>query len=89
MDGALERAEMEVTEADRDTATIRTVLRAEAKPGFFARVLSRGDGGGTAVTLHLRERDDGVVVEVRDAGGQPVPRELAEQVLLTLREFAA
>lgn len=89
VDGALERAEMEVTEADRDTATIRTVLRAEAKPGFFARVLSRGDGGGTAVTLHLRERDDGVVVEVRDAGGQPVPRELAEQVLLTLREFAA
>lgn len=89
VDGALERAELEVTGADRDTATFRAVLRAEAKPGFFARVFSRGDAGGTAVTLRLRERDDGVVVEVRDAEGQPVPREVAEQVLLTLREFAA
>ena len=89
VDGALERAEMEVTEIDRDTATFRTVLRAETKPGFFARVFSRQDGGGTPVTLRLSERDDGVVVEVRDPAGQPVPRELAEQVLLTLREFAA
>lgn len=89
VDGALERAEMEVTEADRDNATFRTVLRAEAKPGFFARVFSRRGGGGTPVTLRLHERDDGVVVEVRDLGGQPVPREVAEQVLLTLREYAA
>lgn len=89
VDGALERAEMEVTEADRDTATFRTVLRAEAKPGFFARVFSRRGSAGTTVTLRLSERDDGVVVEVRDIAGQPVPREVAEQVLLTLREFAA
>lgn len=89
VDGALERADMEVTQADRDTATFRAVLRAEAKPGFFARVFSRRSAGGTLVTLRLRERDDGVVVEVRDDGGRPVARELAEQVLLTLREFAA
>lgn len=89
VDGALERADMEVTQADRDTATFRAVLRAEAKPGFFARVFSRRGAGGTLVTLRLRERDDGVVVEVRDDGGRPVARELAEQVLLTLREFAA
>ena len=89
VDGALERAEMEVTEADRDTATFRAVLRAEAKPGLFARIFARRGGGGTAVTLRLQERDDGVVVEVRDAGGRPVAREVAEQVLLTLREYAA
>ena len=89
VDGALERADMEVTQADRETATFRAVLRAEAKPGFFARVFSRRGAGGTLVTLRLHERDDGVVVEVRDDGGQPVARELAEQVLLTLREFAA
>ena len=89
VDGALERADMEVTQADRDTATFRAVLRAEARPGFFARVFSRRGAGGTLVTLRLHERDDGVVVEVRDEGGQPVDRELAEQVLLTLREYAA
>ena len=89
VDGALERAEMEVTESDRDNATFRAVLRAEAKPGFFARLFSRADGGGTVVSLRLHERDDGVVVEVRDVAGQPVTRELAERVLLTLREYAA
>ena len=89
VDGALERADMEVIEADRDTATFRAVLRAADKPGLFARVFSRRDGGGTPVTLRLEERDDGVVVAVRDDGGRPVARELAEQVLLTLREYAA
>ena len=89
VDGALERAQMEVTEVDRDNATFRAVVPAEAKPGFFARVFSGRDGGGTPVTLRLHERDDGVVVEVRGVAGQPAPRELAEQVLLTLREFAA
>ena len=89
VDGALERAEMEVTEANRDNATFRAVLRAQTKPGFFARIFGRRASEGTAVMLRLQERDDGVVVEVRDAGSQPVAREVAEQVLLTLREYAA
>ena len=89
VDGALERAQMEVTEANRDNATFRAVLPGETRPGFFARVFGRPSGGGTAVTLRLKERDDGVVVEVGDGGGQPVAREVAEQVLLTLREYAA
>ena len=89
VDGALERAEVEVVEADRDNATFHAVLRAETRPGFFARIFSGRDSQGTPVTLLLQQRDDGVVVEVRDAGGRPVPRDVAEHVLLTLREYAA
>lgn len=89
VDGALERAGMEVTDTDRDNATFRAVVLAERRSGFFSRILSGGDDGGTAVTLRLHDRTDGVVVEVRDGVGQPVSRELAEKVLLTLRQFAA
>ena len=41
------------------------------------------------MTISLHERSDAVIVEVRDDGGQPVSRDLAERVLLTLREYAA
>ena len=89
VDGALQRAEMDVTESNRESATFRAVVLAERKPGFFSRVLSGSGSEGTAVTISLHERSDAVIVEVRDDGGQPVSRDLAERVLLTLREYAA
>ena len=89
VDGALQRAEMEVTESDRDSATFRAVVRDDRRPGFFARVFAGSGPEGTALTIRLHEGADSVVVEVQGDGGQPVSRELAEQVLLTLREFAA
>ncbi|MDE0658150.1 MAG: outer membrane protein assembly factor BamC [Gammaproteobacteria bacterium] len=90
VDGALERSEMNVVATDRDSATFRAVVLAPRRPGFFARVLSRNGGSdGTQVTISLHERAEGIVVEVRDDGGAPVSRDMAEQVLVTLREFAA
>ena len=91
VDQALQRAELEVTDADRDRAMFRAVVHVVDERGFFARILPGGAdaGGGQAVNIHLRAVDDGVVIEVQDDAGQPVARELAEEVLLTLREFAA
>lgn len=90
VDGALERSDMNVVATDRESATFRAVVLAPRKPGFFARVLTRNDAGnGTPVTISLHERAEGIVVEVRDDGGAPVSRDMAEQVLVTLREFAA
>ncbi len=90
VDGALQRSTMELTEADRDGAIFRAMVPPERRPGFFARIIPGGNADqGTAVTIRLRETDDGVVVEVRDGRDGSVSRELAERVLLTLREFAA
>lgn len=90
VDGALQRSDMDVVSTDRDSATFQAVVLSQRRPGFFARVLSRNDGSEDAeVTISLHQGADGVVVEVRDDGGRPVPRDLAEQVLVTLREFAA
>ena len=90
VDGALQRSQMDVLATDRDSSSFQAVVLAERTPGFFARVLSRNDANaGTPVTITLHDRAEGVVVEVRDDGGQPVSRDLAEQVLVTLREFAA
>ena len=91
VDQALERAELEVTHSDRDRGSFRAVIHAVDERGFLARILPGGADAGSAqaVTIHLRTVDDGVVIEVQDDAGQPVARELAEEVLLTLREFAA
>ena len=91
VDQALQRAELEVTEVDRDRGIYRAVLRVAQEKGFLARILPGGGkrGEGQTVTIHLRDAGDGVVIDVQDDQGEPVSRELAEEVLLTLREFAA
>lgn len=89
VDGALQRAEMVITESDRENATFRAVVPDDRRPGFFARVFAGGPREGTAITIRLHVGTDSVVVEVQDGSGQPISRELAERVLLTLREFAA
>ena len=89
VDGALQRSEMEITESDREEAMFRAVVPADRRPGFLARVFAGGGREGTAITIHLHEGADSVVVEVQDGRGQPISREFAERVLLTLREFAS
>ena len=82
---ALQRAEVEVAERDRDAATFRALF-STGDAGWLKRL--RRDGGAVVVLIHVAREDERVVVRVMDEAGAPLPVELAEQVLLTLREFA-
>lgn len=84
---ALERAEVDIAERNRDSATYRAVF-SSGKAGWLKRVVRRGRGGNVVVLIRLAREDERVVVRVMDDAGAPLPVELAEQVLLTLREFA-
>lgn len=83
---ALERAEVVIAERDRDAARYSAVFSAGGKAGWLKR-LRRG-GGDVVVVIHLVREQERVVVRVMDDAGAALPVELAEQVLLTLREFA-
>ena len=83
---ALERAEVDVVERDRDAATFRALF-STGDAGWLKR-LSRRGGGNVVVLIHVAREAERVVVRVMDEAGAPLPVELAEQVLLTLREFA-
>lgn len=83
---ALERAEVDVAERDRAAAIYRAVFATRGK-GHWLRRLVPG-GNDAVVVIHLAREGEGVVVRVRDEAGAPVAVELAEHVLLTLREFA-
>ena len=82
---ALQRAEVDVAERDRDAATFRALF-STGDAGWLKRL--RRDGGAVVVLIHVVREDERVVVRVMDEAGAPLPVELAEQVLLTLREFA-
>lgn len=83
---ALERAEVAIAERDRDAARYRAVFSSGDKTGWLKR-LRRG-GGDVVVVIHLVREQERVVVRVMDEAGAALPVDLAEQVLLTLREFA-
>ena len=83
---ALERAEVAIAERDRDAARYRAVFSSGGKTGWLKR-LRRG-GGDVVVVIHLVREQERVVVRVMDEAGAALPVDLAEQVLLTLREFA-
>ena len=84
---ALERADVDVAERDRDAAIYRAVFTAGGKARWLKRLVS-GRGRDAVVVIHLAREGDAVVVRVQDETGAPVAVELAEHVLLTLREFA-
>lgn len=87
---ALERAEVEVTESNRDEGVYLALIAPDGKSGFMARILPGGRKAskGRAVAIHVKGTPEGIVVNVRDPSDKPVDRDLAEEVLLTLREFA-
>ena len=85
---ALDRAEVELDGTDRDAGIYRALFPVDGKAGWLRR-LAPGKGGRDAVVIiHLTREGERVLVRVRDENDRPVAVELAEQVLLTLREFA-
>ena len=86
---ALERAEIEA-EANRPDATYQVVFPTAGPRGWLRRVVPGGESGrNTPVAIHVEAGEDSVVVNVAQPNGQPLGIELAEEVLVTLREFAA
>ena len=86
---ALERAEIEA-EADRTDATYQVSFPTAGRRGWLRRIVPGGESGlNTPVAIHLQAADSGVVINVAKPDGKPLGVELAEEVLVTLREFAA
>ena len=87
---ALERAELVVGEADRDNAVYRAVVPTAGPRGWLKRIVPGGEEGrDSAVAIHLADVDGAVVVSVVAVDGSQLSAEFAQEVLVTLREFAA
>lgn len=85
---ALERAEIDA-DADRDEATYRAVFPTAGRRGWLRRIVPGGESGkDTPVTIRVERREEGAVVHVHARNGKALAVDLAEEVLLTLREFA-
>ena len=92
---ALERADVEVLDVDRESATFRARVRdgfiVRQEPGLlgrlnpFRRGASRGDA---AVLIRIGAIDGGHVVRCVDDADNPIDVELSERVLATVRAFA-
>lgn len=85
---ALERAEIDA-EADRAEATYRADFPTAGRRGWLRRIVPGGESGkDTPVTIRVEREEDSAVVHVYAANGKALAVDLAEEVLLTLREFA-
>lgn len=90
---ALERAEIEVQEADMEQAVcwIR-YAGAGGRRGWLQRIVPGGgaedDDGSLAIRLE-REDDRTVLIRVERADGTPTNANLAQEILVTVRQFAA
>ena len=86
---ALQRAEIEVAEADRDAAVFRALFPTSGRGGWLKRLVPGGERGVNATVIIRLDADaERVRVNVTAADGEPLAVELAERVLLTLREYA-
>ena len=86
---ALERAEIEAN-ANREDATYQVVFPTAGRRGWLRRIVPGGETGqNTPVAIHVEAGEGGVVISVEQPDGKPLGVELAEEVLVTLREFAA
>ncbi|MDH3641372.1 MAG: outer membrane protein assembly factor BamC [Gammaproteobacteria bacterium] len=94
---ALNRAEMNVTDQDQTEGSYfvsitEEFLAGEEKKGFFGRMFSFGGGKKKAEDLQIRmERSDARTfsVSVLDNQAQPADRDLSQQLLIMIREFAS
>lgn len=93
---AMDNAELEVTSLDRDSGTFQVVIPSsvfsgDEGGGFFCRFTFSCDRE-TSYDLQLRvygASDDYRVSVLNASGSAPVDADLAQQVLVMLREFAA
>ena len=86
---ALERAEISA-EADADNALYRVVFPTAGSRRWLKRIVPGGEAGrDTPVRIYVARGEHETVVTVSAPDGTPLTVELAEQVLVTLREFAA
>jgi len=89
---ALGEAKLPVTDVDRSGGIFYItvsddVLDQEGKPGMFTRWMHKDHTQSIEVRMLPLER--GYQVAVYDAAGARVPAELAEKILIMIREFAA
>lgn len=86
---ALERAEIEA-EANRADAIYQAAFPTDRQGNWLRRIVPGGGSGpNTPVVIHVETIEDGVAINVTQPNGKPLDVELAEDVLVTLREFAA
>ena len=85
---ALERAEIDA-EADRAEATYQAVFPTAGQRSWMRRIVPGGDSGrDTPVKIRVEREGDATVIHVSAPNGRALAVDLAEEVLLTLREFA-
>ena len=86
---ALQRAEIGA-EGDLENAVYAAVFPTAGRRGWLKRIVPGGDvGRDTPVRIHVARAGSETVIRVSAPDGQPLTVELAEEVLVTLREFAA
>ncbi len=86
---ALQRAELNA-EVDPASAVYSVVFPTAGRRGWLKRIVPGGEAGrNTPVRIHVARADEDTVISVSAPDGEPLTLELAEQVLVTLREFAA
>ena len=88
---ALERAEVEVSDTDPANSTYHALFPLAGSGGWLRRVVPGGDARAVRIAIHVERVDErSVVVRVAGQGDDAaLDADVAQQVLLTLREFAA
>ena len=90
---ALERAEIRVEDTDALEALVLAVFPTAGARGWMKRIVPGGESGqDTPVVIRIAREGDGeesVVVSVERPEGGRTASELAEEVLVTVRAFAA
>ncbi len=92
---ALSRASIDVLEADEESGEYHITLPADLdvggeEPGFFSRLFSFGGPDMRDLRLKLEPSEgDTYVLTALDEEGQPLERELGQQVLVIIREYAS
>ena len=88
---ALERAEVVVQDADVSGSVVRAVFPTAGRRGWLKRIVPGGETGINArVVIRVeRDGDNRVVIRVEEPDGGRTAPELAEEVLITVRAFAA
>ena len=86
---ALQRAEIDA-ESNRDDAVYRAVFPAAGGGSWLRRLVPGGDDSKDApIRIRVESDGDDTILRVSAPGGKPLTVDLAEEVLVTLREFAA